>query len=176
MLFESFQVGEDFKFPIHRSILACCSDKFKAMFRADSAIQQFTITEIEPQILTVMLEYIYSQTVKPEMVSLDLLCGADLYGIEGLVRTCERKLICELKLDNVVDTLIAVHGTCAKYLLKAASTFFLREYYFLKSGEVSRLERSKPEMLGGLIKLSLERYDDLSVRYDDLADQLEAKK
>ena len=153
-----FQVCGDSMFPVNRLVLAACSDQFAAMFGADATVVNFSITDLDSETLAQMLEFIYSGNVATERMSLKLLRAAVDYGIESLVRVCERHLIRHLCDQNVVDTLIAVHGTLAKYLLKAASIYYLQNYDQLEeSREVARLEKSYPEISNVIVKVSVDR-------------------
>ena len=128
------------------------------MFGADATVVNFSITDLDSETLAQMLEFIYSGNVATERMSLKLLRAAVDYGIESLVRVCERHLIRHLCDQNVVDTLIAVHGTLAKYLLKAASIYYLQNYDELEeSREVARLEKSYPEISNVIVKVSVDR-------------------
>ncbi len=101
-------VVDDEIFQVHRSVLATCSSVFRAMFETnmtEKAERILTISDISPQVMSDLLEYIYtgktaSQT--DEHIQ-NLLVAADKYDIQELVGICEKKLICSLTPTNVFE-------------------------------------------------------------------------
>ena len=161
-------------FPVHRCVLSVCSDKFSDMFSADTKVSKFNITSVDPEILSAMLEFVYCAKIAPEKISLELLAAADFYGIKSLIRACERHLIRRLTCKNVVDTLVATHGTSAEYLWKAASILFLHYHSWLEEAqEVEKLSKLKPEVFIGIVKVSVERAE---ARAEAIADAVESWK
>ena len=162
--FICFQICGGLTFPVHRNVLSVCSETFSDMFSADTKVSKFNITSVDPEILSAMLEFVYCAKIAPEKISLELLAAADFYGIKSLIRACERHLIRRLTCKNVVDTLVATHGTSAEYLWKAASILFLQEHFSLEEAqEVARLENLKPEAFIGIVKVSAERAEAIVV-------------
>ena len=150
----------DSKFPIHRILLSRCSEKFRAIFRVENEGSQFNIADVDSETLSLMLEYIYRAQIPTEKVTMKILLAADNYGIESLVNFCETQLIRHIDCDNVVDTLVSVHGTAAKNLFREASLYFLQNHSYLKeSGSFSGFEDAKPELIWDIVEL--ERSDDL---------------
>ena len=122
----------------------------------------FNIADVDSETLSLMLEYIYRGEIPTEKVAMKILLAADVYGIESLVNFCKTQLIRNIDCDNVVDTLVSVHGTAAKNLFRAASLYFLQSQSELKeSGSFSGFQDAKPELFLDIVELSLERSEDL---------------
>ncbi len=101
-------VADDKVFQVHRSVLATCSNVFRIMFETnmtEKAERILTISDISPQVMSDLLEYIYTGKTPSQADEhiQDLLVAADKYDIQELVGICEKKLICSLTPTNVFE-------------------------------------------------------------------------
>ena len=77
-------------FPCHKGILCARSAVFERMLAQgwdEAKNGEATVDDVEPEVLGMMLEFIYSgEVVSMEGRADELLYAADKYGLEGLVR------------------------------------------------------------------------------------------
>jgi RCC1 and BTB domain-containing protein len=85
-------VVEDQPTYAHRAILAQRCEHFAAMFRSgfrESTEQSITIPDTKRQVFLLLLEYIYTDSVKVELEhAIDLYIASDLYQLERLRDIC----------------------------------------------------------------------------------------
>lgn len=101
----TLQAG-DVKFPAHKVILASRSQVFDAMFQHDMKESQTNIVHIEniePAILSDMLQYMYTGSVNDFYVekAISLYPVADKYFLEELKKWCLDIMLESLKVENV---------------------------------------------------------------------------
>ncbi|XP_052588117.1 speckle-type POZ protein-like [Peromyscus californicus insignis] len=97
------------EFWAHKAILAAHSPVFRAMFQHDmeeTRKNHVEISDLEPQVFKVMMDFIYTGTA-PDLDSMAdaLLAAADRYGLERLKVMCEDALFRNLSVDNAAHTL-----------------------------------------------------------------------
>ena len=80
------------------------------------------ITDAEPETVDTFLRYLYEAKVPSLNVeqASDLMMMADKYNVTALVNACKDYLLCNLRLDNVVQVLILGH-LCKIEALKDAA-------------------------------------------------------
>lgn len=95
---------------IHKCILSARSEYFSAMFTSDmkeSKENQIEVTDMSYNVMLEVLRFIYAGKVNDiDTLKVDLLIAADKYVIEGLKVLCEKALIQDLKVKNIVDNLV----------------------------------------------------------------------
>lgn len=101
----TLQAGE-VKFPAHKVILASRSQVFDAMFQHDTKESQTNIVNIEniePEVLSDMLQYMYTGSVNDFSVekAMYLYPVADKYFLEELKGWCVDIMLENLKVENV---------------------------------------------------------------------------
>ncbi|XP_034034928.1 kelch-like protein 10 [Thalassophryne amazonica] len=73
-------------FPIHKVILANCSPYFRDLFSRQTV---YTVSEYSPEIMQLIIEFAYTNTVLVTDDNVEeLFCAADHYGIAGLIHAC----------------------------------------------------------------------------------------
>lgn len=91
----------------HRALLAARSEAFKAMLLNDmseSTMKTITLKEIKFDILTLLIQYFYTDCVTiTETNVVDLLMASDRFQIKRLQAMCEDYMMKNIELDNVCD-------------------------------------------------------------------------
>ncbi|KAM8715527.1 hypothetical protein ACLKA7_002560 [Drosophila subpalustris] len=104
----------------HKNILSARCEVFEAMFNneMEEKLQgRVTITDVDPEVLTEMLRFIYTdQAPKLDTMCEDLLAAANKYLLERLKNMCENFLLARLTIDNAADTLILANTHNASQL------------------------------------------------------------
>lgn len=96
------------KFKAHKLILGISSPVFEAMFYGPlSTNEEVTITDIEPKIFQLLLNYIYTDKVKIHSIeeAYDLLYVSRKYMFEYLTEICITFIQSNISIDNVVSVL-----------------------------------------------------------------------
>jgi len=101
---------EDYNGPpisAHRALLAARSEAFKAMLLNDmseSTMKTITLKEIKFDILTMLIQYFYTDCVTiTENNVVDLLMASDRFQIKRLQAMCEDYMMKNIELENVCD-------------------------------------------------------------------------
>ena len=96
---------EQKEFRVHKFMLALRSPVFSAMFKhnmKESKQNIIEITDIDQDIMEIILEYIYTGTLKDIDDEADrLFIAADKYALEGLRIMCSKVLIEKISIENV---------------------------------------------------------------------------
>lgn len=86
---------ENKEFPAHRIVLAACSDYFCAMFTSDMAESQkteVTLQGLSADIMEVLLDFVYTESVKVSVENVQALlpaaCLLQLTGNEKIKNNC----------------------------------------------------------------------------------------
>ena len=119
------------EFSVHKFILGARSSVFQEMFKhegfEENMKNELVITDFEPNIVSLMLEFMYSdKSIYGEfhLVSnkKELLKIADKYDFEFLKQTCEIDLEGSLRVGNATEYLLLAMNHNAKNLAAAAKT------------------------------------------------------
>lgn len=124
--------GSTWRFPVHSLMMSSQSIVFRKMLSSDfceKSNHQIIIEDIKPDIVALLLGYIYCGKVNLENwhVALDLLQASHKYQIEPLVQNCSRFLENVLTVNNVlyiyneayVYSLVQLKEKCLKLILDA---------------------------------------------------------
>lgn len=120
-------VVSNIEFPAHKSILALRSSVFHAMFThnmKEKMIDKVIVKNMKMEVFREFLRFIYTGCieVKLEMVH-ELLAAANHYALNCLKHVCERRLLSEMKIENVVDILLVADRYNVKDLKEEAIHF-----------------------------------------------------
>jgi len=113
-------------FPSHQSILAARSPVFKAMIQNEMMEKQnkkIFIKDVKPRTVAEMLNFMYTGDIsvdEMEEISCDLLRVADMYELDDLKEMCEEKLVCNLSVENSIESLVLGDSHNASKLKKMA--------------------------------------------------------
>lgn len=98
----------DKKFKAHKLILVISSPVFEAMFYGPlSTNEEISITDIEPHIFKLLLNYIYTDKVTIESIedAYDLLYASRKYMLEYLSEICVSYIQSNMSIDNIITIL-----------------------------------------------------------------------
>ena len=102
-------------FNAHKAILAGQSDVFKRMLTSDMAEVKsgiITVTDMTSDVIKILLRYMYTGKVGHELDDdslLDIIYGAEKYGLNDLKDYCFRKLLACINEENVGALAVAAH-------------------------------------------------------------------
>ncbi|KAM4591954.1 kelch-like protein 10 [Odontesthes bonariensis] len=149
----------DVDFKVHRIILCNCSPYFRDLFCSNpppSKQQIYNISDVSPNVMSLILEYIYTRSaVVTEDNVLELLAAAHLFAIEGITQAC-----CDLLQNNLCfENCINIWKLADRYkypdLMKKSYLYILRHFE-----EVAGLSQE-------FLELSVEQLSDL-IEKDEL--------
>ena len=136
-------------FKVHRAVLASHSDVFKRMFYINMQEKHqglMTISDIEPEVMTELLAYMYTGSA-PNLKTFakELLLAADKYNIPHLQVICENELKLNLTSVNVTEILLladelqlksstheSLKEVCTKFIKHNPSVYQLDSWKKLK--------------------------------------------
>ncbi|OBS69589.1 hypothetical protein A6R68_01870, partial [Neotoma lepida] len=117
--------GQEFR--AHKAILAARSPVFRAVFQhdmEDSKRNLLEIHDLEPQVVMVMMDFIYTGKAQDLDSMADVvLAAADKYGLENLKVMCEDVLCRDLSVENAAHTLFLADFHSAGQLKTQALDF-----------------------------------------------------
>ena len=113
-------------FRAHKAILSARSPVFARMFQhrmIENTMNRVNITDIKPEILQVVLRFIYTddcavfqKSTSSKQIARELFSAADKYQLEQLKILCENELSRTLSVDNVAETLVYADMHNAQHL------------------------------------------------------------
>jgi len=117
----------------HTNILAARSPVFRAMFQHDTVEAQnkeVEMTDVEPEVVEEMLEYIYTGKTNSTGKEAELLAAADKYSLLELKHECEEALCSKTNIDTVLAMLVLadrheagkLKDVCVKFLIENCHT------------------------------------------------------
>lgn len=127
-------VVNDVKIPAHRNILAARSEYFNVMFCKtfkEAETKEINISEADPEIFRAMLKYVQANIFPEKFDSASteqLLTLADRYGLEDLMKDCEKQLIKRLTLENY-DVILELSEAHSRKTLKKSAIDFIKDNY-----------------------------------------------
>lgn len=117
------------KFNAHKGVLIARSPVLAAMFvheTIESKKNEVTITDIRPEIIEKMLEYIYCDEISNiDSYAQELLEAADKYQIQALKGICEESIIKSINFENAIRILILADRHNAQQLVKFVTEFII---------------------------------------------------
>ncbi|KFM69151.1 Speckle-type POZ protein, partial [Stegodyphus mimosarum] len=117
------------EFHVHKVILMARSPVFCGMFSCEMAEKKtnvIEITDIEPHIIEIMLQYIYSGQLKNVNMdnAVELYSASDKYQLLDMKAKCCTYFLSSLTIDNVCDMLIIADMYTDNELKLAAKKYF----------------------------------------------------
>ena len=102
----TFIVGDE-QFPCHRILVASCSPYFQALLThtfKENTLNSIILRDIEPEIFSSLLHYIYSRQIELDETNVqELLLASDMFQLDEVVQFCCRYLSISLCETNVLD-------------------------------------------------------------------------
>lgn len=94
--------------PIHRVVLASCSQYFRSLFKygTDESNKEINISGVSSETIRQVLEYVYIRTVNINERNFEnIFAAADRFHIFGLMKECTQYLINEICIENCIGIL-----------------------------------------------------------------------
>ena len=124
-------ICENTEIKCHKFMLASRSPVFMAMFEINlKEVKEGKVDIVGLKAVTVehMLQYMYSGNVSEDISDMeDLLVAADRYQMDKLKSICEKKLIDQLDVNNVIKNIVFADKLNANKLKKSAMTYLGRK-------------------------------------------------
>ncbi|XP_065203502.1 protein roadkill-like [Planococcus citri] len=130
--FTDFTISVEGKeYPVHKIILASCSDYFATMFKTgmkESAENRVVITDVDEAVMDEVLRFIYTGKCENiDYLAYDLLAAADKFDIGHLKKICEDSVYKSLSVDNALNVLILADRHNANELKSKTIDFIVDE-------------------------------------------------
>ncbi|KAK7898361.1 hypothetical protein WMY93_019214 [Mugilogobius chulae] len=96
---------EDSEFPVHKVILCNSTEYFRAMFErwAKPEDREFTIRRISPKIMSLVLDWIYTKTIRLSCkIIQEVTLAADMLLLDELVEDCFQTMQKHMSLKNCI--------------------------------------------------------------------------
>jgi len=140
----------------HCAILAARSPVFKAMFShptKENETRAIHIEDIDRETCLNLLGYMYTGHLDPSIINLKLLVAADKYNVEDLKDLCESRLLVELDLSCLMETLIIADRHSCKQLKEKAMQFLVENRsHFLEIPDWKKQLTSCPTLLAEILE------------------------
>ena len=133
-------VCDGHQFPCHKLILSLRSHVFKRMFSSDLKINEkdeatLEIIDISAETMKAFLNFIYTDELKAEEITTNLLFAADKYDVKRLTNICLKHFENEINTENVMDITSTAFFIDNQGLLQKAS-----EFIFKNRGKIKKCE------------------------------------
>lgn len=138
--------GKDFK--AHKLILGISSPVFEAMFYGPlSTNNEVVITDIEPEIFQLLLNYIYTDKVEISSIedALELLYASRKYILDHLTNMCIAYIQINISVDNVIHVLN--YPDYDKQLTSCALQLFCEHASYLFKENIDNISSSCMEII-----------------------------
>ena len=144
LLCDAVLVVEDKRFPVHKAILAANSEYFRALFTngmKESKESEVHISGVNQQMMTLILEYVYSRRVTLTAESVvTLLPIADNFLMPGLKNACCDYLISQLNPTNCVGVMEFAEKYNCERLYERARRYLLLNFRHVSTQSTEFLE------------------------------------
>lgn len=100
------------KFKCHKIFLSSRSPVFEAMFThgtTECLGNEVFIRDITPETMKKLLHFVYTDSIKDNMIDVALWSASDKYQIHRLKAICERHLATKLSIENAVENGVSAH-------------------------------------------------------------------
>ncbi|XP_042372263.1 kelch-like protein 10, partial [Plectropomus leopardus] len=156
--------GVDFK--IHKVILCSCSSFFRDLLHDETSTseqQVYHLSKVSSNTVSLIINYAYSGSIEvTEENVLELLAGADVYDIKGIVQTCCDFLEQHLNYKNCVHIWMLADFHKCPLLSQKAYLYILRHFEEVAEYSVKLLQLSVEQMADLIEK------DELNVREESV--------
>ena len=83
------------------------------------------VPDIDPEIMKILLKYIYTDSITKNEISMDLFYAADKYDLTQLSSLCEKVLKSGFSTENVIDILIQCQNCLIAKNIEDSSKSFI---------------------------------------------------
>ena len=136
------------EFRAHKVILASQSKFFKTRFSSrwmttrhqypthGQSGDRVEMTDVSATVMETMISYMYTGEVsRIETIAMDVLPVAEVYGLEGLRKMCERALAKSLNVENAIDILVRANSYNAQDLKKVCMDYICLNIMLIRKSE-----------------------------------------
>lgn len=137
-------------FKCHKIFLSLRSRVFERMFlhsTTESKRNEVSITDISPNVMETLLSFIYTDDVKEEMITEELLYAADKYEIDRLKAICEKVLASQITVSKAIDIAIAAHLQGTKMFEEEVIRFMAKNWGKIKVTKEYEKIKQYPDLL-----------------------------
>lgn len=158
--FENYEKHSDFtilcgknlemSFKCHKFILALRSRVFDRMFihnTTESERNEVNITDISPDVMQSLLNFIYTDEIKEEMISEELLYAADKYEVQRLKAICEKVLASQMSVSKAIDIAVAAHLQGSRVFEEEVIRFMAKNWGKIKATREYEKITEYPDLL-----------------------------
>jgi len=173
---EENKVRKEFK--CHKIFLSSRSSVFNAMFShqtTESSDNQVVINDVGPNTMKKLLHFIYTDTIKEDMVDVELWKAADKYEIHRLKAFCERYLAARLTTDNAVERAVGAYLHGSKTFEKQVVRFMAQNWHKIRNSENWEQVKQYPDLLcdilSNVVPITIGKRNISSEESDELDDK-----
>lgn len=144
--------GKDLEssFKCHKIILSLRSRVFERMFlhnTTENKRNEVSIPDISPTVMQNLLNFIYTDDVKEEMISEELLYAADKYEINRLKAMCEKALASKMTIAKAIDISIAAHLQGSKTFEEETIRYMAKNWGKIRATKEYEKVKQYPDLL-----------------------------
>lgn len=144
--------GKNFEssFKCHKMILSLRSRVFEKMFLHNTTENQkheVSIPDIPSNVVQNMLSFMYTDEVKEEVISEELLYAADKYEIHRLKAICEKVLASQMTVSRAIGIAIAAHLQGSKMFEEEAIRYMAKNWGKIKATKEYEKVKQYPDLL-----------------------------
>ncbi|XP_065205253.1 speckle-type POZ protein-like [Planococcus citri] len=154
--------GKDY--PVHKIILASCSDYFAKMFKTgmkESAENRVEIADVDEVVMGEVLRFIYTgkcENTSTDNLAYDLIAAADKYDLDHLKKICEDSVYKSLSVDSALNVLLLADQYNANELKSKTIDFIVdKSSEIMNSTTWDEFTLKHPKLVGEVCKLSCSR-------------------
>jgi len=143
------------QFKCHKILLSMRSPVFKSMLSHDTKEtreNKVAIPDVAKDVMKNLLNFIYTDSVEDEMISVGLLMAANKYQIERLQAICEHRITADLNLSNIAEIAIASHHLNGSEVFKKEILRFVADHWIaIKFTKASEKLKLYPDLMENII-------------------------
>merc|ERR1719412_321345 len=142
-------------FHCHKLFLSLRSEVFSAMFEhhlVESREHQVTITDLDSSTVGNMLNFIYTDRVREECITFELLAAANKYNISLLRQNCEEIILGRLSIENAAEVWEAIHLHGSKFAQEKVLRYMAEFWKDIKeTEEYKKVVKVYPELMHNIL-------------------------
>ncbi|KAJ8402599.1 hypothetical protein AAFF_G00366820 [Aldrovandia affinis] len=156
---------EGIEMKAHKIVLCACSSYFRALFTGDwknSQTRMCNIPGVLPEMMKIIIEYAYAQSVSVTEDNLErLLPAADQFCILGIVQACSDFMEAQLCIQNCIGIWRFTNIYFCLDLRRTAYRFILQNFEMIRQTSQEFVELTLSELCHIIEK------DDLNIKHED---------
>ena len=149
--------GLEKSFKVHKSILACRCDVFKAMMghnMKEARANELLLTDISFGALQQVINFLYNDNLQDlETHAMELLSAADKFLLVNMKKRIEKYVTDNFKLSTVLDVVLYAQLHNCEYLLESAVMFIVKHFdCIMHEPKWPDFVREQPDLLINILK------------------------